>query len=72
MELPRVRGLPLLRAEVLALMWSHQYSMIQNLPRNTRAFEIVPFLCGAGYLSPLALKLSKIRLHRLLRMRLEM
>lgn len=72
MELPCVRGLPLLRVEVLALMWSHQYSMTQNLPRNTRAFEIVPFLCGAGYLSPLALKLSEIRLHRLLRIRFEM
>lgn len=72
MELPRVRGLPLLRAKVLALTWSHQHNMIQNLPRNTRAFEIVPFLCGAGYLSLLALKLSEIRLHRLLRMRLEM
>ena len=39
MELPRVRGHPLLRAEVLALMWSHQYSIIQNLPRNTRDKE---------------------------------
>lgn len=72
MELPCARGLPLLRAEVLALMWSRQYNMTQNLPRNTRAFEIVPFLCGARYLSPLALKLSEIRLHRLLRMRLDM